>query len=420
MNANLKKAWYYCKRNGLTNTVFAALERINDKNNDCYEWTPLTEDKLERQRQHTFDNPHTFSVLVPAYETDARFLRQMIESVTAQTYPHWELIIADAGKTDAVEKVVSEYLREDGRIVYKRLTDNRGIAHNTNEALALATGDYIGLLDHDDVLTPDALYEMMLRIAEAEQSGNILQLLYSDEDKCDTDMQHYYEPHFKEEFNLDLILSNNYICHFLVMKAELMKQIRFQSDYDGAQDYKLVLDAVAAMIREAGDTFAPKRQTAHIPKVLYHWRCHTGSTAQNPQSKLYAYEAGRRAVQSFCEGQGWHGAVVEHMRHLGFYKVKYQLQNYEKLNQNIIFERATSNGRSIIRALPTYFLSEKTSAQLAVAWCGMEEYRAAPTKRTVQYAIRVCTSDSAATCTGQSYCRMRMHWICAVSRSEAN
>lgn len=323
MNANLKKAWYYCKRNGLRNTFFAALERMSNKNNDCYEWTPLTKTELAEQRQHTFANLHTFSILVPAYETDARFLRQMIESVMVQTYARWELIIADASKTEAVETVVHEYLKEDGRIIYTRLADNRGISHNTNEALALAKGDYIGLLDHDDVLTPDALHEMALRIEVAEQGGTQLQLLYSDEDKCDTDMQHYYEPHFKEEFNLDLILSNNYICHFLVMKAELMKNVRFQPDYDGAQDYKLVLDAVAAMIREAGDTFAPERQTAHIPKVLYHWRCHTGSTAQNPQSKLYAYEAGKRAVQSFCDAQGWQGAAAEHMRHLGFYKVRF-------------------------------------------------------------------------------------------------
>lgn len=346
MRANIKKAWYYCRRNGLANTFFAALERVLKKDNIRYEWKPLKEAELEKQRRREFAAPVTFSILVPAYETNPLFLRQMIDSLTEQTYPHWELVIADASVSDTVENVVKEYTDRDalrieivesqkvtaGRtetsdrqrcIVYKRLQDNRGISHNTNEALQLATGDYIGLLDHDDVLTPDALYEMAVRIEEAEQSGQPLQLLYSDEDKCDMDMTHFYEPHFKEEFNLDLILSNNYICHFLVMEAELMKQVRFNADFDGAQDYKLVLDAVAAMIKETGNVLAPEQLIAHIPKVLYHWRCHTGSTAQNPQSKLYAYEAGKRAVQSFCESQNWHDANVQHLQHLGFYKVVY-------------------------------------------------------------------------------------------------
>ena len=320
MKAYLQKAWYYYKRNGIANTFFTTLERVLGINNISYEWTECSGKELKRQREQVFPEPIRISILVPAYETDPVFLRQMIDSVKNQTYSYWELVIADAGKTDTVENIVKEYMQKhtDDRnaIVYKRLTNNAGISANTNEALKLASGEYIGLLDHDDVLTPDALFEMASCIEKAKHEGSIVKMLYSDEDKCDMEMKHFYEPHFKEDFNLDLILSNNYICHFLVMKAELMKQIQFQPDFDGAQDYKLVLDAVDILQKE-------QSAIVHIPKVLYHWRCHTGSTAQNPQSKLYAYEAGKRAVASFCEKQGWSNVKVEHLPHLGFYKIVY-------------------------------------------------------------------------------------------------
>lgn len=330
MKAYIQKTWYYCKRNGIRRTFFAALERVLKINNISYEWEEPAEADLEQQRQKAFANPVTFSVLVPAYETDTQFLREMIDSLIRQTYPYWELVIADASKTDTVEAVVKEYTekRAETRIVYKHLEENAGISANTNAALRLATGEYIGLLDHDDVLTPDALYEMAVRIEEATTQGKKVRMLYSDEDKCDMEMTHFYEPHFKEDFNLDLLLSNNYICHFLVMEAGLMKQIQFRSDFDGAQDYKLVLDAVDVLLHDVTNcidnkTTAFREQIAHIPKVLYHWRCHMGSTAQNPQSKLYAYEAGKRAVASFCEKQGWKDVSVEHLPHLGFYKISY-------------------------------------------------------------------------------------------------
>lgn len=326
MTAYIKKAWYYCRRNGLRRTFFAALERMSELNNDSYEWVPPSEEELERQRQRTFPSGGTtFSILAPAYETKPQFLRQMIASLMRQTYGKWELIIADASRTEQVADIVSEASSVLGaqlekRIVYTRLRENAGISANTNEALKLASGDYIGLLDHDDVLTPNALYEMAVQIEAAAERGQTVAMLYSDEDKCNAKMTQFYEPHYKEEFNLDLILSNNYICHFLVMKAELMKRIQLQSAFDGAQDYKLVLDAVDTIMREAG---APGGAIVHIPKVLYHWRCHTDSTALNPQSKLYAYEAGKRAVDSFCQKQGWRGVTVEPLPHLGFYRLVY-------------------------------------------------------------------------------------------------
>jgi hypothetical protein len=167
----------------------------------------------------------------------------------------------------------------------------------------------VGLLDHDDLLTPDALYEM----AQGITGGG--DMLYSDEDKCNGDATAYYEPNYKEKFNLDLILSNNYICHFLVMKTSLIKELGFRQEYDGAQDYDLILRSVEKLLAEKGTII-------HIPKVLYHWRCHEASTAQNPQSKQYAYESGLRALQHFADRQGWQ-AKAEHLTHLGFYKLTY-------------------------------------------------------------------------------------------------
>lgn len=181
----------------------------------------------------------------------------------------------------------------------------------------MATGDYIGLLDHDDVLLSDALFHVRCKLEEGDY-----ELLYSDEDKSDGEMAHFFEPHFKPDFNLDYLLSNNYICHFLVMKAELMKKLGFRREYDGAQDYDLVLRAVGELLfREGG-----REKIAHIPKVLYHWRCHESSTASNPESKRYAYEAGKCAVEDFLRTYmklGKEQAQVNHTSHLGFYKVTY-------------------------------------------------------------------------------------------------
>ena len=157
-------------------------------------------------------------------------------------------------------------------------------------------GEYIGLLDHDDVLTPDALYEMTDAIIKAYDRGaaSCLRLIRM-RIKCDGEETKYYEPNYKEEFNYDLILSNNYICHFLVMESKLLKSLQFRPEFDGAQDYDLILRCVAEVLTE-GRADSEKR-ILHIPKVLYHWRCHEASTAANPNSKKYAYDAGLRALQ---------------------------------------------------------------------------------------------------------------------------
>ncbi len=312
--ANLKKTAYYLKRNGLRKTYYAVLERLADKRPYSYE--EISENEWARQREASADWSVKISVLVPTYRTKEEYLREMIDSLLNQSYPNWELVLADATEDDSVKSVADTYA--DSRIVYVKLQSNVGISDNTNQGLAHVSGDYVGLLDHDDVLTPDALFEMAQMITAAQTAGmeNALQMLYSDEDKCNGDRTAYYEPNFKEDFNLDMLLTNNYICHFLVMKKELIQELKFRPAYDGAQDFDLVLRAALAL-QENQDAIH------HIPKVLYHWRCHEASTAENPQSKLYAYEAGKRAIADYAERRGWK-AQVEDTSHLGFYQLTYE------------------------------------------------------------------------------------------------
>lgn len=330
--ANLKKTLYYLQRNGLRETWISVRERLTET--DRYFYVACSEEELEKQSDRKWNTPLTFSIVVPLYRTPESYLNRMITSVIAQSYPHWELILADATEDRSVEETLKqqgfltiqmqdsrESVAADPRIRYVHLTENAGIAANTNQALPCAKGEYIGLLDHDDVLTPDALYEMADAITKANDRGVSVAFAYSDEDKCDGEETRYYDPNHKEDFNYDLILSNNYICHFLVMDADLMKRLQFRPECDGAQDYDLVLRAVAEVL--ATDGVAGEERILHIPKVLYHWRCHEASTAANPHSKKYAYEAGLRALQDHAAERGIPAEAVE-TRHVGFYRLQYK------------------------------------------------------------------------------------------------
>ena len=341
--ANIKKTIYYLQRNGLRNTWYAVRERLAERKNDPYVYLAPSEEELKVQRETVlkdygkgvYDGIH-FSIVVPAYRTAPQFLRELVKSLKGQSYPFWELVIADATEDDSVWKVLetlkdiveveladapeTKRNRLPGIIRYLHLDSNMGISMNTNKALAYIKNEYIGLLDHDDILTPDALYEMAEAIRRERERGRDVQLLYSDEDKCNGDATAFYEPNFKEKFNYDLILSNNYICHFMVIKAELMQKLGFRREYDGAQDYDLVLRAV----EELGIPGEPAAEATicHVPKVLYHWRCHAASTSENPRSKDYAYEAGRRALQDHVVRCNISAQAV-HMKHVGFYELKY-------------------------------------------------------------------------------------------------
>lgn len=327
--SNFRRAYLYLKKNGLKNTWYAAVERTHDKNNDSYVYEALSKDDIEKQRKQAEklkqESSVCFSVFVPAYETKREFLWALLASMQAQTYDAWELVIADASRSEIVSDTVAQfgekYPKTAAKIRYIRLSGNQGIAANSNAALPKLTGAYTGLLDHDDVLTPDALYEMARAIRETQRAGKEAVLLYSDEDKMDGLGTRYYEPHKKLEFNYDLILSNNYICHFLVMQTDVMQRLQFRSLYDGAQDYDLILRGIDEVERLRGQGVLA--EIVHVPKVLYHWRCHEGSTADNPASKMYAYEAGRKAVFDYCQRKGY-PVFLHHARHLGFYRIAYE------------------------------------------------------------------------------------------------
>ncbi len=327
---NRRRLKSYLKRNGIRSTYYKVIERLKrDRMESNYSSLFLKsrpdENELTRQRCMEFPMKYKISLVVPAYETDPSFLRQMLGSVIRQTYAEWELCIADGSKSDVVQNVVMEMIgsckdeRIGRKIKYQRLRENKGISGNANAAISMAGGDYIGFLDHDDVLTVDALYEVVSALNDsAYRRGNVTRnhtlLLYSDEDKVNEDMTNYFDYHEKPDFDIDLLRSNNYICHFLVVSSEIIhKTGGFLKEYDGAQDHDLIFRCVELM--------EPKN-IRHIPKVLYHWRAHDISTAANPDSKLYAYEAGKRAIEDHLKRQRLSSKVL-YTEHLGFFRVKY-------------------------------------------------------------------------------------------------
>ncbi|HPF29939.1 MAG TPA: glycosyltransferase [Lachnospiraceae bacterium] len=319
--ANIQKTKNYFKKNGMKDTILALQERLSNRKMEKYAYALPTDEELEAQRKHVFERPLFLSVIVPAYETKPVFMQDLILSVMDQTYQKFELIIADASKSDQVQRVVKDYQEQYEGIRYVRLESNGGISDNSNAALEYVTGDYVGLLDHDDLLTPDALYHVMDAIMQCRKKTGSPVLIYSDEDKTNAYLEKFYEPNIKDELNQDLIMTNNYICHLSFFRKDAIKELGFRKEYDGAQDYDLILRTLLWTEQKyQGEDWSER--IYHIPKVLYHWRCHEESTAQNPESKQYAYEAGRRAVEAYLLSRGY-AAKVSHLKHLGFYRVEY-------------------------------------------------------------------------------------------------
>lgn len=279
----------------------------------------LSEEELKKQREAAFPYMPVISILVPLYNTPERFLREMIESVTSQTYGKWQLCLAD-GSDEAhsfVERIVKEYQATDDRILYERLTENGGISKNTNACLSMATGDFIGLFDHDDLLCVNALYE----IVSAMNKNPKAEAFYTDEDKLVYNAKNntcrFTEPHLKPDFNLSLLRSVNYICHFFVVRRSIAVSLGgFRSEFDGAQDYDFILRCTEQA-----------RCTEHVDRILYHWRIHEGSTAMRPESKEYCYEAGRKAIEAHLERCGTIGSVSR-TKYPGYYSVHYALSTH--------------------------------------------------------------------------------------------
>lgn len=399
-------AWEYFQKHGLRALFKKSVHKIQNIQddydyNEWYKKVRITDEELAKQRESAADfaMQPTFSIVIPVYATPEKFLRRMLDSIREQTYPKFEVCLVDAtpytkiqhdpaqGRTP--QEILAEYSAADSRFRYATLTENLGIAENTNAAIRMATGDFIVLVDHDDELEPQALYECVRAI----NAHPDVQVLYSDEDKVDFEDIYYFEPHFKTDFNPDLLRSVNYICHLFVARRSLLdaiaetaadgQKIYERSAYDGAQDYDLILRAtekaqamerarLVSCANASGGNAAtgPQRssvddQTAateadaelkksaqpviaaaldpldqallrqgrftssniiHIPMVLYHWRAHQASTAQHPEAKLYAFEAGARAVYDHCKRIGLPIKKVEQGITYGFYHPIYENQ----------------------------------------------------------------------------------------------
>lgn len=309
-----KRFTAYLRREGWANTVKRVFRQLTgfNRRTDYPSWFKRHQPsrrELERQRREAFPDPVVFSIAVPLYRTKEIYLKELLESVMAQTYPHWELCLADgSGREASLEAAVRRLAGDEKRIHYQLLPQNLGIAENTNAAIKTASGEFVILADHDDLLAPNALYEC----AKALQRHGNTEVIYTDEDKIDMSGKTHFEPNFKPDFNPDYLRSQNYICHMFVTKKSLLERVGLmRREFDGAQDYDFILRCC----EQAAEIL-------HIPKILYHWRCHMESTASNPESKLYAFEAGRLALEAHYKRLGL-PAAVENANFLGMYHTVY-------------------------------------------------------------------------------------------------
>ena len=274
--------------------------------------------------QSSSGDRQVISVIMPTYNTPEVFLRRAIESVVAQSYPYWELCIADDASTQThVRHVLEEYARRDARIKVKFREENGHISAASNSALELATGDYVALLDHDDELAPHAL-QFVVHTISMEPAA---QIIYSDEDKIDEEGNRS-DPHFKSDWNPDLFFSQNYISHLCVYRRDLLQRIGgFREGVEGSQDQDLLLRCLSHVKTSA---------IVHIPKVLYHWRMAKGSTALASSEKSYTTEAGIKALTDFFDAQGRKDIKVELGLAPNTYRICYPIPDPEPLVSMLI------------------------------------------------------------------------------------
>ena len=280
-----------------------------------------SQEERKRQEETVFDRMVKISILVPLWNTPQDFLHEMIDSVQWQTYGNWELCLAD-GSDDThayVGEVCREYAAKDGRIVYRKLPENEGISGNTNECLKLATGEYIGLFDHDDILHPCALYEYAKAINERGAD-----YIYCDEATFqDGDIDRMITMHFKPDYAIDNLRANNYICHFSVFSRELLDGTElFRTKFDGSQDHDMILRLTDRA-----------QNIVHVPKLLYYWRSHAGSVAANIEAKPYAIESARNAVADHLRKHGFeHFTITSTRAFETIFKITYEIIGEPKIS----------------------------------------------------------------------------------------
>lgn len=295
---NIKKAITYVKRNGVSKLVHRLRYGSYIAQSDYQTWLfaqRVTKKNLETQSKTKFAYSPKISILVATFNTKEEYLKEMIDTVVNQSYSNWELCIADGSTNDFVEKYVHEHYSSYGdKIKFKKLDQNYGISGNTNKAFEMATGDYITVYDHDDTLELDCFYEIVKALQEYRYD-----VLYTDEDKLDDSTKMYNDPNLKPDFSEDLLRSHNYITHLFIVNKKIVDEVGYyNSEFDGSQDY----DYIFRCVEKANAVY-------HIPRILYHWRMHPESTAQNPENKMYCYDAGKRAIEAHYKRIGVEATV---------------------------------------------------------------------------------------------------------------
>lgn len=344
--------------------------------------TPLyTPEELDAQKNVKFERDIKFSILVPLYNTPEKFLCEMIDSVVAQTYGNWELCLADGSDSshDYVETVVQKYIKNDSRIVYKRLEKNLGISENTNACIDMSTGNFIALFDHDDILHPAALYNIMIEICE-----NNADYIYTDEATFESpNINKIITVHHKPDYAPDTLRANNYICHFSAFSRELLdKAGRFRHEFDGSQDHDLIL----RLTEKA-------KNVCHIPKVLYWWRSHPMSVAMDINSKTYAIDAGKRAVLESVRRAGY-DAVVESSRAFPtIYRIKYTLKSEPKVSIIIPNKNHHEDLRTCISSIIS--LSTYKNYEIVIVDNGSDEQETLNYYDIIaeKYGVKICHLD---------------------------
>ena len=290
-------------------------------------------EEAARQRLYKFNREVKFSILIPLYNTPEKFLRQAIESVMNQTYEGWELCLADGSDEEHayVEQICREYMEKDKqylrpssslycRILYKKLSKNEGISGNTNACLAMSSGNYIALFDHDDVLHPCVLYEYMKVICEKGAD-----YIYCDEAtfKGSGTVDDMITLHFKPDYAPDNLRANNYICHFSAFARRLLDGTElFRSEFDGSQDHDMILRLTARA-----------KCVVHVPKLMYYWRSHAGSVASDISAKSYAIEAAKGAVAAHLTSQGFKNFEITSTKAFEtIFQIKYEILGNPKVS----------------------------------------------------------------------------------------
>lgn len=319
----LRRGYNYLKANGVKKSLLKLknkVKRRKDMSNQSVDYLDYVKNNklsirtIEKQRSARFDYMPKISIVVPMYNTKFSYFVELIDSINNQTYQNFEVCLADSSKIPDVQ--IQKYIQElnSNKIVYKNISQNLGISENTNVAISFSTGDYVAFCDHDDVISIDALYEVVKAINSSDAD-----FIYTDEDILENGIRK--NPHFKPDFSPDLLTSYNYICHLCVVKRKLFDEVGLlNKEFDGAQDYDFVLRATEKA-----------KNIVHIPKVLYHWRAHETSTSYNSSAKEYVYMAGKRAIEEHFKRINIK-AKVEILDEPGRYRVKYDVIGNPKIS----------------------------------------------------------------------------------------